>query len=233
MAQPNVVDIAEVVETQEKGGWFATSTFVLCCLVMLVDGFNQQSLNYAAPAIIKDWGIKPELMAPVSDINILSWMIGAVAFSMLADYIGRRKSILIAVFVFGVFTLALPLASNLVELSVLRFIGALGIGGGMPMAIALVADYAKMNNRGFKITLLYLGYTGGSSGGGFLAAALTGNGYGWQSIFLVGGTVSLVIGAVLFVALPESVRYLVLKHAPKERILFYAHRFKPHAGFDS
>src|SRR5258706_14725257 len=110
--QPKTVDIAEIVETQEKG-WFPLSIFLMCCLVMLVDGFNQQSLNYAAPAIIKDWGIRPELMTPVFDINIFGWMIGSVAFSMLADHIGRRKSILIAVFVFVVFTVALPLSSNL------------------------------------------------------------------------------------------------------------------------
>ena len=35
-----------------------------------------------------------------------------------------------AVFVFGIFTVLLPLASNLVELSIIRFVGALGIGGG-------------------------------------------------------------------------------------------------------
>src|SRR6266852_8284880 len=98
MAQPNVVDIAEVVETQEKGGWFATSTFLMCCLVMLVDGFNQQSLNYAAPAIIKDWGINRAMMTPVFEINIFGWMLGAIGFSMLADRIGRRNSILLAVF---------------------------------------------------------------------------------------------------------------------------------------
>src|SRR5690242_12254282 len=99
MAQPQVVDIADVVETQEKT-WFAVSTFILCCLVMLVDGFNQQSLNYAAPAIIKDWGINRAAMTPVFDINIFGWMLGSIGFSMLADHIGRRKSILIAVFVF-------------------------------------------------------------------------------------------------------------------------------------
>jgi len=231
MAQPNVIDIAEVVETQEKS-WFATSTFVLCCLVMLVDGFNQQSLNYAAPAIIKDWGIKPELMTWAFDINIFGWMLGSVGFSMLADHIGRRKSILIAVFIFGIFTVALPLASNLVELSVIRFISALGIGGGMPMAIALVADYAKTKSRGFKITLLYLGYTMGSSGGGFLARALTPV-YGWRSIFIVGGIVSLVIGAVLLVTLPESPRYLALKRAAQNRILAIARKLKPRAAYDS
>jgi len=231
MAQPKVVDIAEVVETQERG-FFPTLIFVLGCLVMLVDGFNQQSLNYAAPAIIKDWGINRAAMTPVFDINIFGWMIGSVAFSMMADHIGRRKSILIAVFVFAIFTILLPLANNLVQLSIIRFVGALGIGGGMPMAIALIADYAKLKNRGLKITLLYLGYTGGSSGGGFLASLLTPD-YGWRSIFIVGGLVSLAIGIVLLFALPESIRYLGLKRAAQPRILALAQKLKPAAGYDS
>jgi AAHS family 4-hydroxybenzoate transporter-like MFS transporter len=229
VAQPKTVNIADVIETQEKG-WFPLSIFLMCCLVMLVDGFNQQSLNYAAPAIIKDWGINRALMTPVFDINIFGWMLGSVGFSMLADRIGRRSSILLAIFIFGVFTAAMPLATNLVQLSLIRFISALGIGGGMPMAISLVADYAQTKSRGLKVTLLYLGYTVGSSGGGFLAAALTPN-YGWKSVFLVGGVVSLLIGVVLLVALPESVRYLVLKNGSKERILDYARKLKPHADF--
>src|SRR5205807_3823569 len=141
-----------------------------------------------------------------------------------------RTSILLAVFVFGIFTTLLPLANNLVQLSILRFISALGIGGGMPMAISLLADYAQTKTRGLKVTLLYLGYTGGSSGGGFLAAALTVN-YGWKAIFFVGGIASLLIAIVLVIALPESVRFLVLRQGSKQRILAYARKLKPHAGF--
>ena len=228
MAQ--AVNIVDVVETQERG-WFPAALFLMCCLVMLVDGFNQQSLNYAAPAIIEDWGVPAALMTGlVADINILGWMIGAVAFTMLADKIGRRKAILLAVFVFSIFTFALSFTTNIVQLSIVRFISALGIGGGMPMAISLVADYAQTKTRGLKITLLYLGYTIGSSGGGFLAAALTVN-YGWKAIFFVGGIASLLIGFVLVIALPESVRFLVLKQGSKERIIAYARKLKPHAGF--
>src|SRR5207237_9771609 len=120
--------------------------------------------------------------------------------------------------------------TNIVQLSIVRFISALGIGGGMPMAISLVADYAQTKTRGLKITLLYLGYTIGSSGGGFLAASLTVN-YGWKAIFFVGGLTSLLIAVVLVFALPESVRYLVLKNGAKERIIAYARKLKPHADF--
>src|SRR5437868_15508524 len=103
----NSVNIVDVVETQERG-WFPTALFLMCCLVMLVDGFNQQSLNYAAPAIIEDLGISAPLMTGlVADINSFGWMLGAVGFSMLADHIGRRRSILLAVFIFSTFTIGL------------------------------------------------------------------------------------------------------------------------------
>ena len=82
MAQGRTVNIAEVIETQQRS-WFSVSLFLMCCLVMLVDGFNQQSLNYAAPSIIKDWGINRASMTLVFDLNIFGWMIGAIAFSML------------------------------------------------------------------------------------------------------------------------------------------------------
>lgn len=229
MVQGKTANIVELVETQQKS-WFSLSLFLMCCLVMLVDGFNQQSLNYAAPAIIKDWGINRSLMTFVFDLNIFGWMLGAVGFSMLADRIGRRDAILIAVFTFGIFTVAMPLAANLNQLALIRFLSALGIGGGMPMTISLLADYVPTRSRGLKITLLYLGYTLGSSGGGFLAAALTPN-FGWKSVFLTGGSVSILIGLALLLALPESVRFLVLNHGSRERILHYARKLRPDTNF--
>jgi AAHS family 4-hydroxybenzoate transporter-like MFS transporter len=222
MAQPNPVDIADVVETQDRS-WFTMSIFLLCCLVMLVDGFDNQAINYAAPLIIRDWKIDREVMTPIFTFGILGWMLGSIGFSMIGDHIGRRNSILFAVFIFGIFTLATPLMDNVLDLTVLRFLAALGIGGGIPMVVALLCDYAPSKSRGLKITVLYLGYTFGSSGGGFLAAELTPV-YGWKSIFVVGGAAALAIVAVLAFTLPESVRHLVLKNAPRARVLAYAQK---------
>ena len=95
MPQPDIVDIAEVVETQEKS-WFGLFTFLLCCLVMLVDGYDNQAINYAAPLIVKDWAINRELMTPVFTFSVLGWMLGSIGFSMIGDRIGRRNSILFA-----------------------------------------------------------------------------------------------------------------------------------------
>lgn len=229
MAEKSTANILEVVENQERS-WFALSTFLLCCLVMLADGFDNQAINYAAPAIIKEWGISRALMTPVFNISIVGWMTGSIVFAMFADRVGRRPATVMAVLLFGAFTLAIPLATNLYELSALRFCAAFGVGGGMPMAIALISDYAKSKNRGLRITLLYLGYTLGSSGGGFLAAEMI-PAYGWRSLFYLGGCGAVAVGIVLALGLPESVRYLVLRRPGDTRILGYARKLQPATSF--
>src|SRR4051812_31906485 len=223
------MDIADVVEKQETS-WFAGGIFLLCCLVMLADGFDNQAINYAAPAIIREWGINRALMTPVFNISIVGWMTGSIVFAMLADKVGRRPATVLAVLLFGGFTLAIPLATNLYELAALRFCAAFGVGGGMPMAIALISDYAQSKNRGLRITLLYLGYTLGSSGGGFLAAEMI-PAMGWRSLFYLGGCGAIVVGIILALGLPESVRFLVLRRPGDPRIAGYARKLQPNASF--
>ena len=228
MAQSNAVNIAELIESQDAT-WFTRLIFVLGCLVMVADGFDNQAINYAAPSIIQEWGISRAAMTPVFNISVIGWTFGSIVFAMLADRIGRRPATVLAVTVFGAFTLAVPLATDLTELAALRFCAAFGVGGGMPMAIALVCDYAKSTNRALRGTLLFLGYTFGTTGGGLLAAEIVPV-YGWRSVFYVGGAGALAIAAVLLFALPESVRYLALRRPSDSRILAYARRLKPSAG---
>jgi MFS transporter, AAHS family, 4-hydroxybenzoate transporter len=230
MAETKTVDIAELLESQEPT-WFAAFIFALCCLVMFADGYDNQAINYAAPAIIKEWGISTAAMTPVFNISIIGWITGSMVFGMLADRVGRRPATILAVLTFGAFTLAIPAARNLVELSILRFCAAFGVGGGMPMAIALVSDYAKAKRRAFFVTLLFLGYTAGASGGGLLAAEIVPE-FGWRAVFYVGGVGGLAIAPILLIGLPESVRYLVLRHPADVRILRYAQNLRPRAGFN-
>ncbi len=229
MAENTKVDIADIIENQENW-WFTISTFLLCCLVLMADGFDNQALNYTAPAVIRDWGINREIMAFAFNASTFGWMTGALTFSIIADAIGRRNAIMFAALFFGAFTYAISFADNLWELSIFRFFSSFGVGGAMPMAIALISDYTPAKRRGLMITGLFLGYSIGSSGGGFLAAELI-VAYGWQSVFQVGGSAAIMIAGILVFTLPESVRYLLVKGAPQEKIHGYVRRMQPNKVF--
>ncbi len=226
MAEPKKVDIADIIDSQTNR-FFTGSTFLLCCLVLMVDGFDNQAINYTSAAILRDWEMDRVLFTPIFWANVLGWMTGSLAFSMIADAIGRRNAIILATVLFSGFTYAMSFATGLLDLGIYKFCASLGVGGAMPMAIALIADYTHSKWRGFFVTGLFIGYSFGTVGGGFLAAEMILT-VGWEAIFRIGGIVGLIVAGLLVFTLPESVRYLLVQNAPQEKVHGYVRRMKPH-----
>ena len=69
MSVPSRVDIADTIEKQEKT-WFGYLIFIWCALVMMADGYDNQVINYAAPAISQDLGVSRAAMGPVLTSSI-------------------------------------------------------------------------------------------------------------------------------------------------------------------
>jgi AAHS family 4-hydroxybenzoate transporter-like MFS transporter len=64
---------------------------------------------------------------------------------------------------------------------------------------------------------MFCGFPLGAAFGGFLAAWMIPL-WGWRSVFLLGGIAPLVLTLLMVLFLPESVRYMVAKALPVERI---------------
>src|SRR6202007_1567684 len=70
---------------------------------------------------------------------------------------------------------------------------------------------------------MFCGFPLGAAFGGFLAAWMIPQ-WGWRSVFILGGTAPWVLTALIALRLPESVRFMVAKHQPVERIRDVLHR---------
>jgi MFS transporter, AAHS family, 4-hydroxybenzoate transporter len=90
----------------------------------------------------------------------------------------------------------------------MRFLTGLGIGGAMPVTVALTSDYSPISRRGTLIMLMFCGNTLGGFLGGQLVAQILPI-FGWQSIFLAGGIPPLLLIPLLMLYLPESPRFLI------------------------
>jgi AAHS family 4-hydroxybenzoate transporter-like MFS transporter len=90
----------------------------------------------------------------------------------------------------------------------LRFLTGVGVGGLMPNSIALTAEYAPKRIRATVVAVMFLGFPLGAGGGGWIGAALIPS-YGWQSLFVLGGLLPLILLPIAIFALPESIRFLV------------------------
>ena len=88
----------------------------------------------------------------------------------------------------------------------------------LPLAWALNIEYAPKRFRSTVVTVVMIGYSVGIALAGPTANWLIPQ-YSWQSLFAVGGTLSLVGAFALVLLLPESARFLASKGlASRERV---------------
>ncbi len=176
---------------------------VLCGATLFMDGFDAQAMGYVAPALAPELHIARQALGPVFSSGLVGIMIGALLFGPLADRIGRRPVLIVCTVLFGICSLLTARADSLASLLVYRLITGLGLGGALPNAIALTAEYAPKRLRATAVTAMFCGFSIGAAAGGFVAAGLISR-YGWQSVFIAGGVTPLLVAVLLMALLPES-----------------------------
>lgn len=72
-------------------------------------------------------------------ITLLGWGIGGMAGGILADYIGRKRTMMLSVFFYALFAGITAFAQDFTTLAALRFITGLALGSEWSTGIALVA----------------------------------------------------------------------------------------------
>lgn len=212
----NTIDVGEVID-ERRISWLQYLVMAFCFIILLVDGFDTQAIGYVAPALIRTLGIAPASLGSLFTAGLLGMAAGSLGFGLLADRTGRRFALLASLVVFGLFTLCKALASTYGMLIGLQFCAGLGLGGAYPNAVALMNEYAPHRLRNTLVTIAACGYLFGSSVGGFVATALIPL-HGWQSVFVVGGTLPLVISLLMLAWMPDSIRQMVLQRRAPERV---------------
>lgn len=214
------INVAATIDEQPIGS-FQLRAFVLCALVLFVDGFDVQSITYVAPAISRDWDLARGALGPTFSAGLFGVMLGALLLAPLADRIGRRRVIVYSCIAFGIGTLATVWAGSLTELLLIRFLTGLGLGSALPNAIGLASEYAPKRRRATVVTFVGSGISLGAIGAGIAAANLVAP-YGWRAVFVVGGVLPLLLAAGLWLGLPESLRFAAVvpeRQAEARRLL--------------
>ena len=189
--------------------------FALCTLVMVVDGYDVFVVGFVLPTLSKSFGVSPHVITSVFVLQTIGLGLGAYAVAPFADWIGRRKLVLICTALFGLLTLLSTRSSSVGELAGYRFAASLFFGGVVPNLVAIATEYGAHRHRAQLVMILFIGYTIGAGGGGYLAALVVAR-YGWQGAFWMGGLTPLVFVGILYFWLPESIRFLVLRNRNAE-----------------
>jgi AAHS family 4-hydroxybenzoate transporter-like MFS transporter len=203
------VNVQDFLNAHRFSG-FQWLIFALCFLIVLLDGFDTAAIGFIAPSLIKQWGVTRQELAPVLGAALFGLCAGSILAGPLADRVGRKLVLGIAVLLFGAACLWSSFAANLAELTTLRFLTGLGLGAAMPNAVTLMSEYCPDQRRATLTNLMFCGFPLGAAFGGFLAAWMIPQ-WGWRSVLVLGGCAPLVLAVLILLLLPESVRYLVAR----------------------
>ena len=188
----------------------------LVASAVVLDGVDNQLLGITIPALMADWAVPRGAFAPVLASGLVGMLIGGAAAGLIGDRLGRKRALLGSVALFGVLTLAAAAANGPLALAVLRFLAGLGLGGAMPNAAALAAEFVPPNRRAFAVTLTIVCVPLGGIVAAALAEPLLPH-LGWRGLFAMGGVVTLLVAVGLTTALPESPAFIAAQATPAER----------------
>ncbi len=180
----------------------------LCFCVLFLDGLDLQIISYTAPLIAADLGITDNRLGWIFSAGLAGTAVGPFLLAPLGDYIGRKKTLIISLIVFGGLVFLTPFADSLWALMAIRFFTGIGLGGAIPNALTLVAEIVPVRHRGLTITFTYIGFIlGGAAAGVLVIQAL--QWFDWKAAFYISGALPMGLGLVLLWALPESLHFLV------------------------
>lgn len=181
------------------------ATLVLCAAAALLEGFDNQSMGVAAPRVIAEFGLSTGQTTAIFSAATFGLAVGALLGGRIADYLGRKRTLIVSLLLFGCCSLLTAVVPGAQWLFAARLLTGLGLGGAMPNFISLCSEATHAQQRVSVVTLIMAAMPFG----GALAALVSVGaqlGLGWRSIFYIGGSAPILIGGLMMFLLPDTRR---------------------------
>jgi len=225
------IDVSEIIERQGLSS-FLIGLVVISWIITFFDGLNANLVTFAAPYFRSEYGLTTIQTGNIFGMHQLGTLIGGFLLGYLGDRIGRRPAVILATAAFGALTMCFYFTSSYRTLFWLRLIDGIPLGGMLPLAWALNIEYAPKRYRATIVTVIMVGYSLGTALGGPFANFLIPK-LGWKSVFISGGIAALISAVILFVILPESIRFLAIIGNRPDRIVAMLRRVAPDQTFSA
>jgi len=178
-------------------------TIALCFLVAVLEGFDIQAMGVAAPKLAPEFGLNPNQLGWVFSISNIGLVIGASFGGWAADRFGRKPVFIGSVLAFGAFTLVTAYAGTYPVLFAARLLAGLGFGAALPNMMAVAAEISVPGKRATTASAMFCGMPLGGGTSALVTQILPPD-FDWRIIFLIGGTLPLIVAGALHLWLPET-----------------------------
>jgi len=168
-------------------------------------------MSLTLPKIASYYNIDLVKASLIPSFTFIGMLVGATTFGNLADIVGRKGMIAVAIALISIFNFLTGIKMSFSLLLTVRFFAGIGMGGALPVINAYLAEFSPMSLRGRNLVLLEASWAAGSIIIGIIAITLGKNSFQIDYfVFLIG-----ILMLLILPALPESVKFLLKRNKRK------------------
>lgn len=168
--------------------WYIIGIVFLATLINFID---RLTVSVLAPIIVKDLNLSNQQFAQIATWFLVAYAASQALSGRMYDLIGVKRGFSVSILVWSLAAMAHATARTATSLSVFRFILGLGEAGNWPGAAKITAEWFPASQRAFAMAIFNSGAALGSVIAPPLIVYLQIT-YGWQTTFLVTGSLGLV-----------------------------------------
>jgi MFS family permease len=181
---------------QNRRTLLAAKPLIASALGWGLDAFDFYLYVYALPAILLTFHASAAAGGLLATYTLAASAIGGVAMGMLADRIGRTKTLMLSIAWFAAFTFLSGIAQSYWQLAVFRALEGFGFGGEWAVGSVLIAEWSQHTNRGRNLGFAQSAWAIGWLGANVvfqIVTLLAPPHLGWRLLFFTGILPALAI----------------------------------------
>jgi AAHS family 3-hydroxyphenylpropionic acid transporter len=179
-------------------------------MAALCEGIDLQAAGVAAAGIGAEFKPTPDQFGTFFSAGTFGLFLGALIGGRLADSIGRKWVLVTSTALFGVFSLLTAHATDIASLTWARALTGVGLGGSLPMLLALVTESSSARRQSISVATVYAAMPLGGAAASLLIMLISS--VQWRAVFIVGGVIPLLLAPLMAIALPESAVFRRERH---------------------
>jgi MFS family permease len=207
-------------------------TFWACFGGYSLDAMDVQIFSFAMPVLIGLWSLSNSDAGILASATLIFSALGGWGAGLLADRIGRVRTLQITMVWFAVFTFLSGMTTSFEQLLVTRSLQGLGFGGEWATGSVLIGEVIAARDRGKAGGIVQSGW-----GVGWGAAALLATGFfhflpeeiAWRALFFA-GIIPAFAALLIRRLVPESPLYLKARAGGSPRAGMLAIFSRPYLG---
>ncbi|KAG7273197.1 hypothetical protein CRUP_018001 [Coryphaenoides rupestris] len=201
-------------------GKFQWTLFVVLGLALMADGVECFVVAFVLPSAEKDLCLSNAEKGMLGLTVFLGMMVGAFVWGGLADKVGRRRCLIVALAINCVFAFLSSFAQGYGFFLFFRLFSGIGIGGSVPIVYSYFSEFLQMDKRGEHLSWLCMFWMVGGIYASFTAWGIIPR-YGWGfsmgsefqfhswRVFVLVAALPAITSLVGLMFMPESPRFLL------------------------